>query len=168
MTDGSRHPSNRLYIFETLTGEENQSKPELFVAPLKAFVEHSSSSKFISRSAAIDEGSACIKNLLKDISKRHEWLDKDEAKLPKLRDLVNAISEGTKDLMRTFGNSPLYISNVERNETIPTKFDNTITLSPENWGLSMTSEIVQLINLDTWILVPASSLKKGSNITGTT
>ena len=172
VTDDSLHPSDRLYIFETLSDEENQFKSELFVAPLKAFVEHSSSSTFISREAAIDEGSACIKNLLEDVGNRYEWLAKHEAKLPKLRDLVNAVSEGTKDLTRTFGDSPFYINNVERverKETIPTKWDNAMILNPEKWGPSMTSEIEQLINLGTWVLVPISSLKKGSsNITGTT
>ena len=106
--------------------------------------------------------------MLEDVENRHEWLKEREKKLPKLRDYINAISEGTRALSKTFGNSPFYINSAERNEIIPTKFENAMILSPENWGPSMESEIEQLINLGTWVLIPISSLKKGSNITGTT
>ncbi len=168
ITDSSLHPSDRLYIFETLTDSDDQSRTEQYVAPLKAFVKHSSSSEFISREDAIKDGARYIESMLEDVENRHEWLKEREKKLPKLRDYINAISEGTRALSKTFGNSPFYINSAERNEIIPTKFENAMILSPENWGPSMESEIEQLINLGTWVLIPISSLKKGSNITGTT
>ena len=162
-TDATINPEDMLYVFETTTDD---NKLLQFVSPLKAFTQKSDD--FISRSEMVEMGTKFVQSLIKDIDDRHEWIKKREANLPTLKEYIDAISESTRYLSKTFGNSPHYVHSVTGDTVCPTDIHDAIRLDKDRWTCSMLVEMKQLITLGTWVLIPNSELKQNSNITGTT
>ena len=164
VTNTDYHPEDRLYVFETTTDD---GKCKHYVSSLKAFA--STSENFISRKEMVEIGTKYVESFFQDFNDRREWLKQHEANLPTLRSYVNAISESTRHLSKTFGKSPHYIHNTTGSTVIPKHFDHAMEIDTTGkWNCSMCIEMEQLINLKTWVLIPVSELKKGHNITGTT
>ena len=168
ISDANLHSEDQLYIFETTTDD---GTPEHYVSSLKAFTtipKELNEQSFISRPKMIDTGTKYIESLFEKIEDRHEWITQREEDLPTLRNYVNAISESTRLLSKTFGKSPHYIHETTKDTVIPKNFDHAMDIDVDGkWNDSMYVEMEQLIRLKTWVLIPSSELKGNQNITGT-